>query len=468
MDPGRIISCFLNHYLLVASLCVLLLGQNLTGSTVAFGASSSSAIITPTAQVTIDADGKALRYPTFLYFDHSADEIYLSTGGRQVVVYASDYFPIASFGPGRGIVHPMDGFIDDKGLIYLCQTPSKDKPARISIFNGAFMLVREISLDNIPGVSGFKGMRVAVSRDGIIYVAGQLHRGVLVLDNDGFFLRWLRPVDEVIYRTAPISSEELEAEEALKTGVYGETSGSASDETAAEGPIPEIPEEYRPRTKEEKEAEATSHTGPVMIGSVTIDRSGKLYLTSIETSKTYVYNADESFLFSFGAKGGTPRTLSQPRGVAVDEEHNLIYVVDYMRHTILAYDQKGTYQFEFGGRGRGPGWFNFPTDIAVNRRGEVIVTDMFNHRIQALRIKYQPQLQQTTPPENTVESPGQADLKTEPLASPADEAVLKTPLSTDSTKRAGGEIEVEVIEDLELPEPPNASGDQENAASAPE
>jgi DNA-binding beta-propeller fold protein YncE len=120
---------------------------------------------------------------------------------------------------------------------------------------------------------------------------------------------------------------------------------------------------------------------------VSLDNSGNIYLLSAETGKIYVFGPDETFRFSFGQKGGSPRQLSQPRGLAIDEEKGLIYVVDYMRHTVLTYDLSGKFLYEFGGRGAGPGWLNFPCGIAVNRHGQVIVADQFNKRVQVLEVE---------------------------------------------------------------------------------
>ncbi|MBE0598458.1 MAG: 6-bladed beta-propeller, partial [Desulfuromonadales bacterium] len=151
----------------------------------------------------------------------------------------------------------------------------------------------------------------------------------------------------------------------------------------------DIPEEFRPRNSQGKaEIDSGPGMGPVRIRHVSFDSAGNIYLVSGETSKIYVYGPDESFLFSFGEKGGTPRKLSQPRGLASDENRRLIYVADYMRHSILVFNMAGRYLFEFGGRGAGPGWFNFPSDIAINRQGQVIVSDLFNQRVQVLQIDY--------------------------------------------------------------------------------
>ena len=80
-----------------------------------------------------------------------------------------------------------------------------------------------------------------------------------------------------------------------------------------------------------------------------IDSRGRIYLLSAETGKIYVHGPDEALLFSFGTAGGSPGQLSQPRSLAIDEQRELIYVVDYMRHTILVYNLDGEFLFELGG-----------------------------------------------------------------------------------------------------------------------
>jgi len=361
------------------------LSSPLFGFSEAFGQNFT---VTPIRMVTFDADGENLAWPYFLFYDPLYDETYLTAnGGSQVIVYSSDFFPLISFSSGRDLYVPQGGFVDQNGLIYVCQGISDNKPSRISVYNGAFLLTREIFLDQIPGAPDFAAKRLVVSREGLIYVAGNRNRGVVVLDYDGNFQRWLQPQDEL-----PLSSKEIAAmrkkeEESRKKKT--EIDQSSEDQSAEKAPLVDIPEQFRPKSKEEKMLSG-SFVGPAMINSINIDREGRLYLLSAETGKIYVYNAEEEFLFSFGTKGGTPRTLSQPYGLGIDEDKRLIYVIDYMRHTVLVYDQdNGTYLFEFGGRGWGPGWFNFPTDIMVNKHGQVIVSDLFNQRLQVLEVNYQ-------------------------------------------------------------------------------
>lgn len=361
----------------------------LVGGTAALGQTRE---VKSLAQITVDDEGRELSYPSALFYDRSEQELYLVNGGTsRVVVYGPDFFPLASMGAGHGVNRPGGGYVARDGLIYVCQSATPANPARVTVLNGAFFPVREIFFDEVPGTEGFRPTRVAVSRDGLLYVAGAATRGVLVLDQDGTLLRRLEPLDEIFNPEAVLGGDSPpEPPELADASSPGEDQLPEPPEAAAPdgGSRFDIPEEFRPKSRQEREAPAVRGLGPVRVGSVTIDADDKLYLVSAETSKVYVYDASETFLFSFGEKGGTPRKLSQPRGLAIDEKRGLLYVVDYMRHTILVYDRDGKFQFEVGGRGTGPGWFNFPVDVVVNPQGQVIVADLFNRRVQVLEVEH--------------------------------------------------------------------------------
>jgi DNA-binding beta-propeller fold protein YncE len=312
------------------------------------------------AQIRVDDDGRTLGYPLSVFYDPTEDEIYVvnATSGR-VVVYGPDFFPRSSMGEGRGIGAPRGGEVEPNGDVYICQARFRNSTAhRITIMNGAFFMDRDINLDDIPEAKGLSPRSVAVNHDGIIYVAGDNSRGVLVLDKDGTFLRWLKPTDKSL--------------------------GSATDAEAEQRQNGEIDQ---PKEDQAISSDKDDKDAAVKVNYVAIDSAGKLYLLSAEIGKIFVYGPDEKLLFSFGTKGGSPRQLSQPKALAIDENRGLIYVVDYMRHTILTYDLSGKFLFEFGGRGTGPCWFNFPCGIAVNRHGQVIVADQFNRRVQVLDVR---------------------------------------------------------------------------------
>lgn len=392
--------------LLPVIFCFLLLYVDISCPVSVFGANFE---VTPVAEITTNSDGQNLKFPVAVFYDSGADETYVIDGaGGLVTVYApNDFFPLATFSQGRGVITPLSGYVDPrKGFIYICQNPFKDKPARITVFNGAFMPVRQILFDDIPGVPNFIPTNVALNRDGLMYVVGRNVRGVAVLDSDGVFLRWLRPMDRLFLsakekaamkgvpmkRVTSAGDEEPSSEASTGQPAEEKPDESTTEKPAKDNPNVNIPAQFRPKTKKEKEAEGGTFSVALKVTSVTIDKSGRLYVLCGETSKTYVYSPEETFLFSFGMKGGGPRMLSTPRGVAVDDERHLVYVVDFMRHEILVFNQKdGEFLFEFGGKGGGPGWFNYPNGIAVNRKGQVIVSDLFNHRVQVLDVKYQPE-----------------------------------------------------------------------------
>jgi len=328
------------------------------------------------AQIRVDDDNRAINYPVAIYLDPVEEELYLINGGKnRVVVYGPDYFPRTSIGIGRDVISPRGVTVMNNGEVYLGQVVTYKNPRpRITILNAAFFLEREIFLDEIPEIEKFRPRNSAMSYDGILYQTGDDFRGVLVFDNEGNFLRLLQPTDHITLR-----GKEAEAYTEQELLLSEEAQGMGSEEDL----YADIPEEFRPVITQDSSREIN---GPVKINYVTIDRSGKLYLLSAESGKIYVYGPDENFLFSFGTKGGSPGQMSNPRALVIDEEIGVIYVVDYMRHTILAYNMAGEYVFEIGGRGSGPMYFNFPNDLAINNRGQLIVADLFNNRVQVLEV----------------------------------------------------------------------------------
>ncbi|WP_224746977.1 6-bladed beta-propeller [Pelovirga terrestris] len=340
------------------------------------------------AQLTVDDEGRALNYPSIVFYDSQEDEIYLVNGGTsRVVVYGADFFPAVSIGVGRGVEAPRRGAVQKNGDVYLLQVRNvRSERPRITVLSGAFFIKQEFFLDTIADEPDFSPRSIAISKDGLIYVASTTTRGALVLDAQGNYLRHLRPLDKVAGEERgggddEAAAAEVEAQTSAIVSVPGQPSAAA-----------DIPEQFRPRPARPGRSRpdpAADLLNPVRVNDVKIDGRGRIYLLSAETSKVYVYDAAERFLFSFGSKGGTPRNLSQPRSLVIDDQRELIYIADYMRHSILAYSLEGRYLFEFGGRGVGPGWFNFPEDMTINNQGQLVIADLFNRRVQVLEVLYE-------------------------------------------------------------------------------
>ncbi len=333
--------------------------------------------------LTKDENGRAIGFPGAIFYDRRAHETYVVVGadGGKVVVYGANDFPEVALGRGRGAAAPRALFVGRDNLIYVCQGRTATEPARITVFNQAFFPVKEFPLVGMPETKNFVPTSIAVNRAGLIYVAGLNSRGVLVLDKDGQFSHWLKPMDMVLDQAAPV--------------VAGKAAGNKDKSGQKEKVRPEpqvdlsgLPAELRPRSVKGYPRVNEPVLGPVQVIDIKIDSHGDLFLLSEETSKVYVYNPSEELLYSFGKKGGSFGKLSRPRGLAIDEKRQAIFVADYMRHTILIYDISGRFMYEFGGMGVSPGWFRYPTRLALNGEDQLMVADLFNKRVQVLDVRF--------------------------------------------------------------------------------
>ncbi len=272
--------------------------------------------------ITEDEEGTKLSFPSFVFAEPVRNEVYVISKSM-IIIYSSQFFSIFTLGKNYGIESPQGLTVDSEGNLYVSQGATKENPVhRISVFNARLKWERDIYLEGFEGADSFIPSRPAVDKKGNIYVAGYYFPGVVILNNQGRLLEIISP----------------------------EEGGNK-----------------------------------VKLNSVTIDKTGKIYLVSEEESHVYVYDENRKFLFKFGEKGGSSAKLSRPMAVGVDNSNGRMYVVDYMRHTVSAYDKDGKYLFEFGGLGWGEGWFQHPRDITVDPAGRILVADTFNDRIQVFQ-----------------------------------------------------------------------------------
>ena len=87
---------------------------------------------------------------------------------------------------------------------------------------------------------------------------------------------------------------------------------------------------------------------------------------------------------SIGTHGSGPGQFLDPRGVAVDDEGNIL-VADYGNDCIQKFANDGQFLASVGTNGTGPLHFDDPKDVAFNTvNKKVYVVDNRNHRIQVL------------------------------------------------------------------------------------
>ena len=87
---------------------------------------------------------------------------------------------------------------------------------------------------------------------------------------------------------------------------------------------------------------------------------------------------------SFGTRGSGPGQFSCPTGIAIDNRGNIL-VADFDNHRIQQLSSTGKHLRTVGTQGSGPLQFQNPVGIAVHpHTGKVYVADCGNHRIQVL------------------------------------------------------------------------------------
>jgi len=112
-----------------------------------------------------------------------------------------------------------------------------------------------------------------------------------------------------------------------------------------------------------------------------------LYVANTGTDQILVFDADTfKLLRKIGTAGKnhtltTPGDFSKPTNVAVDKDGNL-YVTDTLNDRVEEFDADGGFIRAFGKNGDGPGDFTRPKGIAIDCDGHVWVADAGTNRVQ--------------------------------------------------------------------------------------
>ena len=137
------------------------------------------------------------------------------------------------------------------------------------------------------------------------------------------------------------------------------------------------------------EVEGAIDEGMTDPGGLAIDNENRfLYVADAEQDQVLVYDADPPYkLLRKIGTGGKQHTLTspgdfaKPSNVALDAEGNL-YVSDTLNDRVEIFDPEGKFIRTFGKAGDGPGYFARPKGIAVDGDGHVWVADAMQNRVQ--------------------------------------------------------------------------------------
>jgi DNA-binding beta-propeller fold protein YncE len=110
--------------------------------------------------------------------------------------------------------------------------------------------------------------------------------------------------------------------------------------------------------------------------AIVADSSGKLYVADRDNKRIQIFDANGNFLKDWTHVGA-------PWGLCI-EKNKFIYMADGFNNRLLKLDMEGNVLGEFGTPGRKVGQFNFAHGVAVTARGEILVTEILNWRVQKL------------------------------------------------------------------------------------
>lgn len=111
---------------------------------------------------------------------------------------------------------------------------------------------------------------------------------------------------------------------------------------------------------------------------ITLDGEGNIYVSDSKKNQVFVFTNDEGPLRNIGSA----ENLKWPVGMVVDNKLKRLYVANAQRHDIAVFDLSGKYLFSIGKRGAGDGELNFPVDVDLDSKGNIVVTDTMNARVQ--------------------------------------------------------------------------------------
>jgi 6-bladed beta-propeller len=119
-----------------------------------------------------------------------------------------------------------------------------------------------------------------------------------------------------------------------------------------------------------------------------VDRFGSLWIIDRDENFITKFTEDGQPLMTIGKKGvagdnGSHDSFNGPTDVAIAENGDILVTDGYTNSRIVKFDKNGKFLTIIGGaKGAGIGQFNVPLRIAINSKGEVVIVDRMNKRIQ--------------------------------------------------------------------------------------
>jgi hypothetical protein len=245
----------------------------------------------------------------------------------------------------------------------------------VQVFGSTDMEIHAFALD--PAIGTFTDL--AVDEKGDIYVLGYKAEGVL--ENRGFFLLRCNyrgePVAEIVPSGVPEGFESFGPNRLVYASGRFFLVGSASlkalivDRSGAVQQALDLAE--LAALEPEIRAEA-------QIGGFDLDPQGRMVFSIPIDFSVRIVSTDGTVKIRFGESGSKKGQFGVVGAVTTDDEGN-IYVADKLRSVVIVFDKDQKFLNELGGWGLEPGKFVIPTDVAVTPSGKLFVSQMRNRGV---------------------------------------------------------------------------------------
>jgi len=270
--------------------------------------------------VTGFAPGQPFTRPAELAVDARHRVLYVADpGAHRIVAFSLQGVPAFVIQPDREF-DPESLVVDGGGQLQVLDSRANS----LRVFDASGQEQSALKLADQGGLAGGQLGRMALAKDGRLYVVDRAGARVLVLDRT-------RRLEAVI-------------------GGRGDLKGQLK----------------RPE-------------------DVAIDRFGRLYVTDSLGVPVQVYDPTGRCLYRFGRHGEAGDEFSFPTALFIDR-WDQIWVVDTHRHRVTVSDRFGTLLGAFGQFGQMRGQLVYPIDVVVDGLGRVYVLEREGQRLQVFTL----------------------------------------------------------------------------------
>jgi sugar lactone lactonase YvrE len=117
---------------------------------------------------------------------------------------------------------------------------------------------------------------------------------------------------------------------------------------------------------------------------VAVDQDGNVFVTDTWNNRIEVFDADGTFIRTFGEAGDGPGYFARPKGISIDGDGH-VWVADAMQDRVQVYTPEGRLLIYMGEHGLLPGQFQSLTNVMVDKNNRVLTTELYSGRLQVFR-----------------------------------------------------------------------------------